>query len=402
MWNIMASVSLEINDRDAQKCIDSFKKNFFVVKKMNSSPNSYPEFKILPLIQPTEDDTVPIDLIREMTAEGLNGTPSEDRAMAWLVLLRIFPEHCREWRDKKREMVENYRGYTESFEIADWHTKSIPNSVISKELFKLPDNSLMDIIHKDIIRTAKHIFMLPPAPLDEEEDDGTSLFIYTIHLRRLERILYVLGTLNKTISYMQGFNELVMPFYTVMYSAKSLFNNDEFEVEAIVFNCIFQLLAQTNVIELFMTMNQSEILLARLSLFTDVLDRHLPDVSARLKELDITPLLYAFKWFSLLFCQNHEMPVIHEIWDALLSHFDRLVDYAFYIGAAKMKVVESSLLNQNFTETLYVLQNIEVYDIYTVLRIAHEWWEQDHKQSIFTNMKNSFHNMKNKFKSSMK
>ena len=359
---------------------------------------SSPEFKILPLMQPTEDDTVQIDLIRKLTAKGLNGSPIEDRALAWLALLRIFPEHSREWREKKNNIVKMYKEYTESFEISDWHTKSIPNSVVSKSFFNLPDPSLMDIIHKDIIRTAKHIFMLHPAPLEGEKDDGSSLFIYSVHLRRLERILYVLGTLNKTISYMQGFNELVMPFYTVMYGAKSMFNNDDFEVEAIVFNCIFQLLAQTYVIELFMTMNKSEILLSRLSLFTQVLDNHLPEVSAHLNELEITPLLYAFKWFSLLFCQNYEMPVIHEIWDALLSHFDNLVDYAFYIGAAQMKIVEDKLVSHDFTETLHVLQNIEVLDIYTVLRIAHEWWEEDNSQSIFKNMKSTFKNIKFPFK----
>ena len=48
------------------------------------------------------------------------------------------------------------------------------------------------------------------------DDDGASqgnINFYAVHLRRLERILYVMGTANKTISYMQGFNEIIIPFY---------------------------------------------------------------------------------------------------------------------------------------------------------------------------------------------
>ena len=361
---------------------------------MESACDSAPYFKILPLVQPGEDDKVPIEKIRKITEKGLNGTQNEDRAMAWLVLLGIFPEYAHEWRDKKQEIYTTYESYVESLGMSDWHTKSIPHQC-RKDFFQVGDVDLIDIVHKDVVRTAKHIFMLPPDPLEGEVDDGESpLLIYTVHLRRIERILYVIGSVNKTISYMQGFNELLMPFYTVMFSARVLFDNDPFEVEAMAFTCLNQLLAQTYVIELFMTMNKSEILIARLSLFNDVLDKHLPAVSNRLKELQITPIHYAFKWFSMLFCQNHEMPVIHEIWDALFSHYDRLVDYAFYIGAAEMKIVENDIMNKSFSNTLHVLQNIEVFDIYSVLAIANKWWEDDINPSLISNVKNKLQNIK--------
>ena len=367
------------------------------MQRKPSACDDSPEFKILPLVQPVEGDTVPIDKIRKITAKGLNGTQNEDRAIAWLVLLEIYPKQAREWKGKKKEILETYKSYVESLGIADWHTKSIPQQC-NKSFFTLEDKELIDIIHKDVVRTAKHIFMLPPDPLEGEKDDESMLTIYTVHLRRIERILYVMGSINKSISYMQGFNELLMPFYTVFFSARSLFNNDPLEVEAISLTCLNQLLAQTAVLELFMTMNKSEILIARLNLFNDVLDKHLPQVSARLKQLNITPLHYAFKWFSMLFCQNHEMPVIHEIWDALFSHFDKLVDYAFYIGAAEMKIVENQILNQNFSSTLHVLQNIEVLNIYSVLAIANEWWLEDQNPSLLSSFKSSFQNFTSKLK----
>lgn len=364
------------------------------MRNFPSAHENAPYFKILPLMQPLEDDTIQIDKIRQLTAMGLNGAPAEDRALAWLALIGLHPLHAREWHAIRTELNTVYRSYIQEFKLENYHTKSIPMHCL-KDAFDVDDQNLMDIIHKDIVRTAKHIFMLPPAPLEGEKDDGTLLYLYTIHLRRLERILYIMGKVYKPFGYMQGFNELLMPLYTVFYSSKSIFH-DDIEVEALSFNCLLRLLGQTNLIELFMTMNKSENLIARLSLFNNVLDSKLPEVSRHLKKQEIFPLLYAFKWFCLLFCQNHEMPVIHEIWDSLLSHFDHLIDFAFYIGAAEMKIVEKAILSAEFSTTLQVLQNIHVNDIYSVLAIANKWWDDDNKPHFMSSMSGMFHSLKNK------
>lgn len=344
-----------------------------------------PEFRILPLMQPIEDDTIHIDKIRSLTHSGLNGAPPEDRALSWLALIGLYPMHAREWPDIRAELNQVYRSYIAEFKLEEWHNKSIQVHC-TKDVFDVDDKSLMDIVHKDVVRTAKHIFMLPPCPLQGEPDDGSMLVLYSVHIRRLERILYILGKVYRPFGYMQGFNELIMPFYTVFYSSKSIFH-DDIEVEALSFNCLLRLLGQTNLIELFMTMNKSENLLARLSLFNKVLESKIPEINKHLKQQDIYPLLYAFKWFCLLFCQNHEMPVIHEIWDSLLTHFDRLIDFAFYIGAAEMKMVENQILSSQFSDTLQILQNIHINDIYSVLSIANKWWHDDTKPHMLNSLK---------------
>lgn len=365
-------------------------------KIVNSLMEDSVEFKILPLVQADGNDTYDKEAITKITSLGLNGFPPEDRAMAWLVLFKVFPDNPAKWNDVREELRTTYQTYVDALGIGEWHTKSIPQHY-DKKNYTLGDRDLIDIVHKDITRTAKHIFMLPPDMLEGEPDDGSNLILYTVHLRRLERILYVIGSINKAMGYMQGFNELLMPIYTVFYSARILFA-DSFEIEALSFKCLHQLLVQTKIGELFTTQDQSSILLTTIDKFNEVVAKHLPKVHERLQALSITPLLYAFKWIGLLFCQNLEMPVIQELWDCILTHFDCLVEFSFYVGAAQISLVENSIYGHDFSHTLEILQSIRINDVYSVIRIANEWWLQDTNPDMFTKARNAFRSIENPFK----
>ena len=346
---------------------------------MEEEDFSETSFVILPLVQPDIDDFVDIDRIRELNQNGLDNPQPEDRCISWLVLMHIYPEHASLWNQKRNDMVELYHTYIEQFGLREWTSVDLPLHP-SEESFTVQNKALMNLIHGDIIRTGRHIFMLPPAPIGEFENGEESILLYAVHLRRLERILYVMGSINPTMSYMQGFNELVMPLYYTIYLSQSLFTS-VFEVEAITFHCLHQLLSSTQVIDLFTTQDKSSILLHRLNPFHEILKMHVPSCYHKIMDLDIHPLVYAYRWFLLIFSQEYEMPSLQQIWDALFTHFDQLLEFEFYIGAAQIKLVEDMVLSSSYTETVSILQNIRVRNVYELLQVANKWWNNDHSTS---------------------
>ena len=76
------------------------------------------------------------------------------------------------------------------------------------------------------------------------------------------------------------------------------------------------------------------------------------------------------------------MAELQQIWDGLFAHFDDLVNFEFYIGCAKIEIVQEQLVDKDYAETLEVLQNIKIDNIHQLLNKANEWWRKDHDPSL--------------------
>ena len=255
---------------------------------MTDNGEKSPMFRVLPLVQPNPEGK-PIDVTAIKTAlkYGLSDAPYEDRCYAWLVVLGVFPKNPNEWPDVKQEKRDTYNLYKDLCKLNDFHTKSFPQ-YIKKEAFELENNSLMMLVHGDIVRTGRHIFKLPEWGIEgieypEKIGNDINILRWEAHIRRLERILYILGTINKAQGYMQGFNELLMPIYYTLYAARSLFNDSIDDVECLSFACIQKLISMTGITDLFTTQDKSSILLFTLKGFQEVLDHHFEPMAQKSK-----------------------------------------------------------------------------------------------------------------------
>lgn len=347
-----------------------------------------PKFLILPLVQPDINDEIDFDYIRTLTANGLDAAQPEDRCLAWLILLNLYPRNAHEWTDVLATLVGTYDTYMKEVKLEHWINEDVPVHV-PKEDFNCENVKLMALIHGDLIRTGRHICMLPPAEVQSHEykDGENTILLYSLHLRRLERILYIVGSINKAMSYMQGFNELLVPIYYTIYMARSLFS-DENVVEALSFHCLHQLLSQTRINELFTTQDQSFLVKHQLSLFSDLCKVHVPDAAQRIADLQIHPLCYCYRWFTLMFSQEYELPSLQQIWDAIFTHFDDLLNYIFYLGLAHIKMWEDQIMNKKYEEVIEMLQGSSVWDVYTLLKTANHFWKIDHDPSLVDQVHN--------------
>ncbi|OHT14016.1 hypothetical protein TRFO_15664 [Tritrichomonas foetus] len=342
------------------------------------------DFVILPLANPSFDrEKVDIDEIRRLASHGLDGYQPEDRAVAWLCMLNIYPEDPLEWPMKRSELRESYWAFVKDLGLAEWDTKNIPHQP-QVSYYQLKNNVLMGQIHGDLVRTGRTIFFLQPDPIDDgyEPDSADMVMVqFARHVRRLERILYVFATCNAGWGYMQGFNELIIPLYYCFISALPFFNNDMILLEALTFQALQTLITESGLHEFYTTQDNSSIIMHRLEDFNQLLSRHMSDVASIINELNIHPLLYCFRWFNLLFSQEHDLPNIILIWDDLFAHFDQLMDMVFYIGLGHIKQISGQLEKGNYTGTLSALQNMPPnMDLKPIVTFANKCWDEDHKK----------------------
>lgn len=341
------------------------------------------DFQILPLVQVKADGSA-IDLqkIAEICNNGLGECPPEDRFFAWLSLIGIFPSNPEIWPEKVEEMTKNYAGFVNDQNMIDYDQKIIENLTGIME-FGVNDNHLMSLIHGDVARTGHHIIHFPNPDLDAKptcEDDN--LHPFHEHMRRIERILYIFAKCNPSMSYMQGFNEIVSVFYYVFSSAIIIFNYKWFKMEAVLFFTFQRIFAETGIADFYTTQDNSSLIHRRMAAFEKMVKNHLPNASKTISDLNIHPLLYSFRWTNLLFSQDHDIPELLLIWDTLFAHYGNLIEFGNYIGIAQISVLQELFIKGDYAQTMTVLQKLKISDPTPILRLANHFWNEDHPKQV--------------------
>lgn len=351
-------------------------------KIQSETTSKGPNFRIFPLAQ-VQPDGSPIDLsaIQSICSHGLDECPPEDRAVAWLVLTHVYPSSPEEWPSFRDERIAQYKNYIDMLQLTGYENRIYPNTS-EQSKFDLDNDELMELIHGDVIRTAHHLQFLPYADPDapEPESPDDLLMPYHEQIRRMERILYVFSTLNRTLSYLQGFNELVIVIYYAYSLALNYFHDDFTEMEAFVFFTFQALMASTKLNELFTTQEHSCMIHNRLNEFMKVLQQHLPKTHKLITDLDIHPLCFCYRWLNLLFAQDYLMPNLMLIWDSIMSHFHELVEYNTYVAVAQVTMIEPLLTSDDQIEIITILQRTQVSNVQGLLYWANKFWDEDQKK----------------------
>jgi hypothetical protein len=351
--------------------------------------------EIMKIIQSgSREKEADVQRICELSKRSLDNYSQQDRVCAWLCMLKFLRNGFDQFHEKAKELLEQYKDYCNLFEVSDWHFKRFPSHFPSRD-FGLKDNNMMATIHGDIVRTGRLIFFLEPLKLEkvinhvvlpgvpegeffDEQDEVLSN--WEQHIRRIERVLYVFATLNTGMGYMQGFNELVFPFYYVLMKGISVFDNDLDMAECMCFNMFQWLLTSTSIYDFYTTLDHS-IIMHNLDEFVALTKKHVPVASKKIQGHNLHPLLYCHRWFKLLFAQEHELPYLLGIWDSLLAHSNELIEYSMYLALGHLKLIENKLDAEDYTTTVKLLQNMDLKNqIRPLLEFAEKCWEKDHSR----------------------
>ncbi|OHT07101.1 TBC1 domain protein [Tritrichomonas foetus] len=353
---------------------------------MIPTPNS-PNYKVLPHFFPAPpNNSIDLQSICRICKDGLKtDAPAEDRCLAWLAMINIYPSNPNNWPHKREEIAAEYKAFINDFGLNDWNTKVFSlNSDLSN--FDVSNPTQMDSIHRDIIRMGHQLCFLPPAKVIPAGcDPNDQLAPFTEHIRRLERILYIFGMINKSFGYMQGFNELLPPIYYVLVTAKHLFADNMEQIEAVAFFCIQQLLTDSDFQKFYTHEDQQKIIDAKLNEFDVMLHQRLPKIAAHFDRLQIRPFCYCYKWVTLLFAQEFDLPEILILWDSIFAHFNAMVRFSFCCAIARLKMTKEQFDHADYKQTMNLLMSPSNFrDINKLIQKANKIFDATAKKRRFS------------------
>ena len=288
----------------------------------------------------------------------------QNRALLWLNKLSIFPVNPDHWETVSYTILKSYTNLISVFGMSSNLNNNYENVTAN-------DKKLIDTIQADIGRTQQNLNYF------NVSNDEKQLII-----KRIERILFIFAKINTNFGYIQGFNELIIPIFYVMYNDIPLFFNDIEIVEAVSFEA-FQFLLISSDLSNFYSFNDQSCQ-HMMSKFDKILNRFLPKISKRLKLMNILSIQFSFKWFNIMFAQEHELPDLLIIWDYILDHLNNLAKYEFCIGIARLQTVEKELEKKfNFSNNtghnlgliLTTLHNIKIDNVKDLLQKANHYFQ---------------------------
>ena len=321
----------DLNTENEEKKISP--KNLKIIKKIN---------KIC------SQDFIIIDDLRNIC---WNGIPFEDnliRAECWKILLGLYP------LKKELKLSSLQRKRDEYIDMCNVYSNALsnPDSVMNEEELKTYKQ-----IQKDIPRT------MPESSLFQNEKVQ---FMLT-------RILYIWSLRHPASGYVQGFNDLCIPFFIVYFLEKFpkknidtilKLNDNEFkelsndvltELETNIYYSLTKLLdrIQTNY-----THNQPGIIkmIKKMELIIETVDKDLYDY---LKQKEIDYVQFCFRWMNCFLIREFPVKLILRLWDTYFSEEKGFSEFHLYVCACLLLSFSEKLKAMTeFQEVIVFLQNL--------------------------------------------
>ena len=325
-------------------------------KDNNNKIKENEEIKISPKILRTmkkinkicSQDFIVIDDLRNIC---WNGIPFEDsliRAECWKILLGLYPLK----KELKLSTIQRKKDEYDDMCKVYSNALSNPDSVMNEEELKTYKQ-----IQKDIPRT------MPESSLFQNEKVQ---FMLT-------RILYIWSLRHPASGYVQGFNDLCIPFLIVYFLEKFpkknidsilKLNNNEFkelsddildELETNVYYSLTKLLdrIQTNY-----THNQPGInkMIKKMELIIQKVDSELYDY---LRNFEIDYVQFCFRWMNCFLIREFPVKLILRLWDTYFSEEKGFSEFHLYVCACLLLSFSEKLKSMTeFQEIIVFLQNL--------------------------------------------
>lgn len=198
------------------------------------------------------------------------------------------------------------------------------------------------------------------APLDEGSE---------AHWEVVERILFLYAKLNPGQGYVQGMNEIIGPIYYAFASDPDSAWREHAEADC--FFCFTNLMAEIR--DFFIkSLDEAECGIKGMMIkLSQELKKNDFQVWSRLKQQELCPEYYSFRWITLLLSQEFPLPDVLRIWDSLFSYSNRF-DFLIHVCCSMIILLREHILNNEFSANVKILQNFPPTDVHIILSKAAE------------------------------
>ena len=385
-----------MSDIDIETLKKSCEKNqllSFILSKTNNLSGKIKN-KILSIIQILNNNNIDYSKLQEFIFDGIPDDIPSLRSLIWKILLNTLTLNESEWESTLEKGREKYNKlkeiYNQRLKIIKKHKKNDhplsleKNSNWNKYFIEY---NLLEDIQKDIRRTRTHMsfFFMPcvsnsnnnitneqisNAALETKKDRSQ----YKLNSKTFEsnadvmaRILFIYGLCHPEVKYVQGMNEILAPIFYCFSNDKNEISIKNLEADSYIsFENFMETIKDIFIKKLDNTEKGITTRLQKFSTLIRMLDYRISDQLIKNK---IEMEFFAFRWLTLFFTQDFEIPDVLRLWDSILSE-DDVFDFMNMIMLALLRNKTEGILNNEFAGIMSVLQNFDNINVDRLIRDA--------------------------------
>jgi hypothetical protein len=398
---------MEKEDKPFKKLYDELNEHKFfgiLVEKAISISSEKIKNKVFEIINLLTTSKLNSMILNKLIFEGLPDDIPSLRSLIWKILLNFLPTDVSQWEseaDKKRTEYNKLRKqYLEKLEldrlkgegkndsstvkkkkiIID-HPLAITNDSKWKSYFD--DMELWEEIDKDVrrTRTNMHFFFMPAKSgiisnelITQVADKKRNEPSFSLKGSSFEtnadvmcRILFIYAKKYPNVRYVQGMNEILAPiFYCFSLDQNPYFNKN---LEADSFLCFESMMNEISDIFIRIKDNTPTGIQTKIKRLREILRMIDKPIYDHFVEQKLEIQFFVFRWITLFFTQEFEMPDLLRLWDSILSESDRF-EFLNFLSLGIIKMKRQEILSSDFAEMMLTLQNLEKVDVERLIQNA--------------------------------
>lgn len=290
--------------------------------------------------------------------------------MTWQLLLGYLPPTRSDWQDTRALRRQEYSSFCKDFMLkpdlraAAGHDHPLSDEQDSEWNKYFKELEEMEQIERDVDRTHQEL------PFFGGTDSAAKQ-----HRDEMKRVLFVFAKLNPGLNYVQGMNEMLAPLYYV-FSTDAEDAEAAAAAEADAFFCLVKLMTVSENRDLYCkALDRTNTgVQATMQAFLRKLAVADPAICAHLQREKVDPHFFAFRWITVLFCQDIErLADLLRTWDYLLGDEEGCKDALLRLCSAMLLRNRTELMAAEFPEIVKILQGCGKgagWDVEDVLGIA--------------------------------
>ena len=385
-----------MSDIDIETLKKSCEKNqllSFILSKTNNLSGKIKN-KILSIIQILNNNNIDYSKLQEFIFDGIPDDIPSLRSLIWKILLNTLTLNESEWESTLEKGREKYNKlkeiYNQRLKLIRKHKKNDhPLSLEKNSNWNkyFMEYNLLEDIQKDIRRTRTHMsfFFMPCVSnsnnnITNEQISNAALEIkkdrsqHKLNSKTFEtnadvmtRILFIYGLYHPEVKYVQGMNEILAPIFYCFSIDKNETSIKNLEADSYIsFENFMEIIKYIFIKKLDNSEKGINTRLHNFSILIRMLDYRISDQLIKNK---IEMEFFAFRWLTLFFTQDFEIPDVLRLWDSILSE-DDVFDFMNMIMLALLRNKTDGILNNEFAGIMSVLQNFDNINVDTLIRDA--------------------------------
>ena len=337
----------KILDEKISKIIELSKNNDsikFISLKLLKLQSLKVKTKIVDILQSILLNEIEYNLLAKQIFEGIPDDILSLRPLIWKICLNYLSLKPNEWSNILSSNRSSYEKIKKQY-IYNLSSDKIKNKNPLENNEYYNDKELYLNIKKDILRTKSNMNFV-----------STISKNFETNAQIMNRILFIYAKIHQEVSYVQGMNDLLAPIYYCFSKDNNPDNKNFVEADSyIAFEKLMEIIKNIYIRKLD---NETGGIYFRLNEISGLLKIADYELYLHLKRNKIEMEFYGFRWMTLFFTQDFEMPDILRLWDSIFGNRD-IFEFLYLLILAAIIIKKKEIMKEKMSGIMMIIQNME-------------------------------------------